>query len=226
MESDGETNNGKIEVTWNSYDQSNPDLAPFTGVTYEVIVKDASDAVVKQETGITGTSQIIEGLDDRAAYKVTVIGHLGSVTSPVSATANVTTKKVEKTGPAFFMGANSATDLLNANLSLKGNPIKLTYKDNINGAHTLEVDTSGATTREDVFNAINAAIEADADFGNMVEVSYTANDFVIPWNPTATKIDFVLFFKTIAEKGTDVQIALIAQNGSDIARFNGSGTEN
>lgn len=211
-------------MTWNSYDQANPGLAPFTGVTYDVIVKDAADNVVKEVSEVTTNDVIIDGLNHQASYKVTVIGKIGSVTSPVSAVANVITKKVVKYGPAFYISATSHTDLTNGLVQLKGT-VKIAYKDKAVGSIELEVDTSSATTREDVFNLIKAAIDGDATLKDLITGSYSASDYQDPWDNAKPLQTNVLYFETV-KSGSDVEAALIGNGTSGEFRYTGGGSEN
>lgn len=212
-------------MTWNSYDQSNPTLAPFTGVTYEVIVKDSTDTVVKQLTGLTTNEVTIDGLNDQEAHKVTVIGKIGSVTSPVSAVASVTTKKVSKWNPAFYISATSPTDLTNGSLNLKGATVKFTYHDNTVGLIELTVDTSAATNRQEVFNSIKAAIDGHTTLKDLVTGSYTASNYQDPWDSTKPLQDNVLYFEAV-KSGSDVRVELIGHDNSGNFSYSGGGSEN
>ncbi|MEK4712079.1 hypothetical protein [Sporosarcina sp. FSL K6-5500] len=192
-------NNGKINVSWQSYDTANPSLAPFTGVTYTVEVTDAGNNVVATESGITGTSIEIDGLDDAATYTVEVIANFNTTTTSLVETKNVTTVSMEKANPWFGGGSNLATSLTIGSTNISDG-FTFTYSDD--SVAEISVNVSGYTTREEVVEKLNEALVA-ANADHLVKVEYDAS-FI---NPKGVTWEHAIFIYA-TKKGSDVTIGI------------------
>lgn len=158
--------------------------------------------MVATESGITGTSIEIDGLDDVATYTVEVIGNFNTTTSLVEA-KNVTTVSMKKANPWFGGGSNDASSLTIGSTDIS-NGFTFTYSDD--SVSEISVNVSGYTTREEIVEKLNEALVA-ANAAHLVKVEYDAN-FVNPKGATWQHGIFIYGTK----KGSDVKLDLVGSN--------------